>query len=187
MDNKKKIQSGSSRKNIDNIIRDYRRKRTLFVIGTAVTNALIAAFLTIYYSIRQRALVGALYLYDKASAMDLIDRMMHMNISRKTYEAGLEAMIEAGYTRNGYMYLIHINYENVINIVIGLILLLLLIYGLVHCYRIGRKDCLGSLKGYVRENGILKEQLNKEHEYNICQYKKMQAVCSSRIIISQAE
>ena len=61
-----------------------------------------------------------------------------------------------------------------INIVIGLILLLLLIYGLVHCYRIGRKDCLGSLKGYVRENGILKEQLNKEHEYNICQYKKMQ-------------
>ncbi len=96
-------------------------------------------------------------MYDKASAMDLIDRMMHMNISRKTYEAGLEAMIEAGYTRNGYMYLIHINYENVINIVIGLILLLLLIYGLVHCYRIGRKDCLGSLKGYVRENGILKE------------------------------
>ena len=51
MDNKKKIQSGSSRKNIDNIIRDYRRKQTLFVIGTAVTNALIAAFLTIYYSI----------------------------------------------------------------------------------------------------------------------------------------
>ena len=80
MDNKKKIQSGSSRKNIDNIIRDYRRKQTLFVIGTAVTNALIAAFLTIYYSIRQRALVGALYLYDNNSATNLIDRMMHMNI-----------------------------------------------------------------------------------------------------------
>lgn len=174
MDNNKSIQSGSQYRNIDKTIRNYRKNQTLFVISMVVTNALIIAFLTIYYSIRQRALVGALYLYDKASDMDLIDRMMHMNISRKTYEAGLEAMIEAGYTRNGYMYLIHINYENVINIVIGLILLLLLIYGLVHCYRIGRKDCLGSLKGYVRENGILKEQLNKEHEYNICQYKKMQ-------------
>ena len=174
MDNNKSIQSGSQYRNIDKTIRNYRKNQTLFVISMVVTNALIIAFLTIYYSIRQRALVGALYLYDKASAMNLIDRMMHMNISRKTYEAGLEAMIEAGYTRNGYMYLIHINYENVINIVIGLILLLLLIYGLVHCYRIGRKDCLGSLKGYVRENGILKEQLNKEHEYNICQYKKMQ-------------
>ena len=174
MDNNKSIQSGSQYRNIDKTIRNYRKNQTLFVISMVVTNALIIAFLTIYYSIRQRALVGALYLYDKASAMNLIDRMMHMNISRKTYEAGLEAMIEAGYTRNGYMYLIHINYENVINIVIGLILLLLLIYGLVHCYRIGRKDCLGSLKGYVRENGILKEQLNKEHEYNISQYKKMQ-------------
>ena len=42
MDNKKKIQSGSSRKNIDNIIRDYRRKQTLFVIGTAVTYCCIS-------------------------------------------------------------------------------------------------------------------------------------------------
>ena len=115
MDNNKSIQSGSQYRNIDKTIRNYRKNQTLFVISMVVTNALIIAFLTIYYSIRQRALVGALYLYDKASAMDLIDRMMHMNISRKTYEAGLEAMIEAGYTRNGYMYLIHINYENVIN------------------------------------------------------------------------
>ena len=83
MDNNKSIQSGSQYRNIDKTIRNYRKNQTLFVISMVVTNALIIAFLTIYYSIRQRALVGALYLYDKASAMDLIDRMMHMNISRK--------------------------------------------------------------------------------------------------------
>ena len=174
MDNKKKIQSGSSRKNIDNIIRDYRRKQTLFVIGTAVTNALIAAFLTIYYSIRQRALVGALYLYDNNSATNLIDRMMHMNISKNTYYAGEEAMVQAGYTRNGYAYLSHINGETMMYNIIGMIIAVLLVYGLIHCYRIGKKDCLGSLKAYARENEALKEQLKKEHEYNICQYKKMQ-------------
>ena len=174
MDNKKKIQSGSSRKNIDNIIRDYRRKQTLFVIGTAVTNALIAAFLTIYYSIRQRALVGALYLYDNYSATNLIDRMMHMNISKNTYYAGEEAMAQAGYTRNGYAYLSHINGETMMYTIIGMIIAVLLVYGLIHCYRIGKKDCLGSLKAYARENEALKEQLKKEHEYNICQYKKMQ-------------
>lgn len=174
MDNKKKIQSGSSRKNIDNIIRDYRRKQTLFVIGTAVTNALIAAFLTIYYSIRQRALVGALYLYDNNSATNLIDRMMHMNISKNTYYAGEEAMVQAGYTRNGYAYLSHINGETMMYTIIGMIIAVLLVYGLIHCYRIGKKDCLGSLKAYARENEVLKEQLEKEHEYNICQYKKMQ-------------
>ena len=174
MDNKKKIQSGSSRKNIDNIIRDYRRKQTLFVIGTAVTNALIAAFLTIYYSIRQRALVGALYLYDNNSATNLIDRMMHMNISKNTYYAGEEAMVQAGYTRNGYAYLSHINGETMMYTIIGMVIAVLLVYGLIHCYRIGKKDCLGSLKAYARENEALKEQLEKEHEYNICQYKKMQ-------------
>lgn len=174
MDNKKKIQSGSSRKNIDSIIRDYRRKQTLFVIGTAVTNALIAAFLTIYYSIRQRALVGALYLYDNNSATNLIDRMMHMNISKNTYYAGEEAMVQAGYTRNGYAYLSHINGETMMYTIIGMIIAVLLVYGLIHCYRIGKKDCLGSLKAYARENEVLKEQLEKEHEYNICQYKKMQ-------------
>ena len=174
MDNKKKIQSGSSRKNIDNIIRDYRRKQTLFVIGTAVTNALIAAFLTIYYSIRQRALVGALYLYDNNSATNLIDRMMHMNISKNTYYAGEEAMVQAGYTRNGYAYLSHINGETMMYTIIGMIIAVLLVYGLIHCYRIGKKDCLGSLKAYARENEALKEQLKKEHEYNVCQYKKMQ-------------
>ncbi len=174
MDNKKKIQSGSSRKNMDNIIRDYRRKQTLFVIGTAVTNALIAAFLTIYYSIRQRALVGALYLYDNNSATNLIDRMMHMNISKNTYYAGEEAMVQAGYTRNGYAYLSHINGETMMYTIIGMIIAVLLVYGLIHCYRIGKKDCLGSLKAYARENEVLKEQLEKEHEYNICQYKKMQ-------------
>lgn len=174
MDNKKKIQSGSSRKNIDNIIRDYSRKQTLFVIGTAVTNALIAAFLTIYYSIRQRALVGALYLYDNNSATNLIDRMMHMNISKNTYYAGEEAMVQAGYTRNGYAYLSHINGETMMYTIIGMVIAVLLVYGLIHCYRIGKKDCLGSLKAYARENEALKEQLEKEHEYNICQYKKMQ-------------
>lgn len=174
MDNNKKIQSGSSRKSIDNIIRNYRRNQTLFVIGTTVINALIVAFLTIYYSIRQRALVGALYLYDNNSAKNLIDRMMHMNISRSTYDAGTEAMVQAGYTRRGYAYLSHINGEIVMYTVIGLIIAALLVYGLIHCYRIGKKDCLGSLKAYARENEVLNEQFKKEHEYNICQYKKMQ-------------
>ena len=68
MDNNKSIQSGSQYRNIDKTIRNYRKNQTLFVISMVVTNALIIAFLTIYYSIRQRALVGALYLYDNNSA-----------------------------------------------------------------------------------------------------------------------
>ena len=93
MENSKQIQSGTSRQNIDKQIRNYRRNQTLFVIVSVVINALIIAFLTIYYSIRQRALVGALYLYDKDSAVNMIDRMMHMNISMNTYNSGTTAMV----------------------------------------------------------------------------------------------
>ena len=146
MDNNKSIQSGSQYRNIDKTIRNYRKNQTLFVISMVVTNALIIAFLTIYYSIRQRALVGALYLYDNNSATNLIDRMMHMNISKNTYYAGEEAMVQAGYTRNGYAYLSHINGETMMYTIIGMIIAVLLVYGLIHCYRIGKKDCLGSLK-----------------------------------------
>ena len=97
-----------------------------------------------------------------------------MNISKNTYYAGEEAMVQAGYTRNGYAYLSHINGETMMYTIIGMVIAVLLVYGLIHCYRIGKKDCLGSLKAYARENEALKEQLKKEHEYNICQYKKMQ-------------
>ena len=174
MENSKQIQSGTSRQNIDKQIRNYRRNQTLFVIVSVVINALIIAFLTIYYSIRQRALVGALYLYDKDSAVNMIDRMMHMNISMNTYNSGTTAMVEAGYTKNGYAYLSRINGENVMYIVISLIMAGLFICGIIHCYRIGKDDCLGSLKTYAKENEMLKGKFVKEHEYNICQYKKMQ-------------
>ena len=82
--------------------------------------------------------------------------MMHMNISKNTYYAGEEAMVQAGYTRNGYAYLSHINGETMMYTIIGMIIAVLLVYGLIHCYRIGKKDCLGSLKAYARENEALK-------------------------------
>ena len=174
MNSDKNIQQVSSRKNIDKTIKQYRRNQTLFVIGLVVMNALIVAFLTIYYSIRQRALVGALYLYDKNSAGVIIDRMMHMSINSTTYNAGYDAMVESGYTGRGYAYLASIMGETTMYAVIGIIIIALLVYGLIHCYRIGKNDCLGSLKSYARENEILKDKLAKEHEYNIRQYRKMQ-------------
>ena len=53
MDNNKSIQSGSQYRNIDKTIKKKKKNQTLFVISMVVTNALIIAFLTIYYSIIQ--------------------------------------------------------------------------------------------------------------------------------------
>lgn len=57
---------------------------------------------------------------------------------------------------------------------IALILAVILIYGLISCYKIGKKDYMGQIKLIAGKNVSLKEELNKEQEYNKIQYKKMQ-------------
>ena len=83
-------------------------------------------------------------------------------------------MLEAGYSAKGYTYLLRINGELVSYIVIALILAVILIYGLISCYKIGKKDYMGQIKLIAGKNVSLKEELNKEQEYNKIQYKKMQ-------------
>ena len=130
--------------------------------------------LIVYYNIKQRALVGALYLSDENSAVQLVNNLMYLNINKYTLQAGSNAMLAAGYSAKGYTYLLRINGELVSYIVIALILAVILIYGLISCYKIGKKDYMGQIKLIAGKNVSLKEELNKEQEYNKIQYKKMQ-------------
>lgn len=137
-------------------------------------SVIIIVSLIVYYNIKQRALVGALYLSDENSALQLVNNLMYLNINKYTLQAGSDAMLEAGYSAKGYTYLLRINGELVSYIVIALILAVILIYGLISCYKIGKKDYMGQIKLIAGKNVSLKEELNKEHEYNKIQYKKMQ-------------
>lgn len=155
-------------------VRNYRIKQTFFVLGVMAVSVIIIVSLIVYYNIKQRALVGALYLSDENSAVQLVNNLMYLNINKYTLQAGSDAMLEAGYSAKGYTYLLRINGELVSYIVIALILAVILIYGLISCYKIGKKDYMGQIKLIAGKNVSLKEELNKEHEYNKIQYKKMQ-------------
>lgn len=155
-------------------VRNYRIKQTFFVLGVMAVSVIIIVSLIVYYNIKQRALVGALYLSDENSAVQLVNNLMYLNINKYTLQAGSDAMLEAGYSAKGYTYLLRINGELVSYIVIALILAVILIYGLINCYKIGKKDYMGQIKVIAGKNVALKEELNKEHEYNKIQYKKMQ-------------
>lgn len=155
-------------------VRNYRIKQTFFVLGVMAVSVIIIVSLIVYYNIKQRALVGALYLSDENSALQLVNNLMYLNINKYTLQAGSNAMIAAGYSAKGYTYLLRINGELVSYIVIALILAVILIYGLINCYKIGKKDYMGQIKVIAGKNVALKEELNKEHEYNKIQYKKMQ-------------
>lgn len=155
-------------------VRNYRIKQTFFVLGVMAVSVIIIVSLIVYYNIKQRALVGALYLSDENSAVQLVNNLMYLNINKYTLQAGSNAMLAAGYSAKGYTYLLRINGELVSYIVISLILAVILIYGLISCYKIGKKDYMGQIKVIAGKNVSLKEELNKEHEYNKIQYKKMQ-------------
>ena len=155
-------------------VRNYRIKQTFFVLGVMAVSVIIIVSLIVYYNIKQRALVGALYLSDENSAVQLVNNLMYLNINKYTLQAGSDAMLEAGYSAKGYKYLLRINGELVSYIVIALILAVILIYGLISCYKIGKKDYMGQIKVIAGKNVSLKEELNKEQEYNKIQYKKMQ-------------
>ena len=62
--------------------------------------------LIVYNNIKQRALVGALYLSDENSAVQLVNNLMYLNINKYTLQAGSDAMLEAGYSAKGYTYLL---------------------------------------------------------------------------------
>ena len=46
-------------------VRNYRIKQTFFVLGVMAVSVIIIVSLIVYYNIKQRALVGALYLSDE--------------------------------------------------------------------------------------------------------------------------
>lgn len=158
---------------VEENIRKYRRKQRTFVAFMSVINILIIAFLIMYNNAKQRALIGLVYLYDNNAATNLIDKMMHLNINSITYKSGMKAMIESGYTAKGYWYLSRINKDFLINIVALVIPVLIMIYGFIMCYRIGKRDFLGTSKEVFNDNEKLRLKLLKESEYNKQQYKKM--------------
>lgn len=56
-------------------VRNYRIKQTFFVLGVMAVSVIIIVSLIVYYNIKQRALVGALYLSDENSAVQLVNNL----------------------------------------------------------------------------------------------------------------
>lgn len=70
-------------------VRNYRIKQTFFVLGVMAVSVIIIVSLIVYYNIKQRALVGALYLSDENSAVQLVNNLMYLNINKYTYRQAL--------------------------------------------------------------------------------------------------
>lgn len=157
---------------------DFRKKQTLFIAVSFIVNAAVVMLLCLYYNFKQRALTGALYLYDKTSAENYLDVLSKMKITQAVgrYVNEGNAVIEKiGYGSKGYSYIFLLSGEIWIYIIALLILSVIFICGMVSIRSMTAHSVIADALAVKERNVILENRLKQENEYNKKQQRKMQS------------
>ena len=156
---------------------DFRKKQTLFIAVSFIVNAAVVMLLCLYYNFKQRALTGALYLYDKTSAENYLDVLSKMKITQavgRYVNEGNAAIEKIGYGSKGYSYIFLLSGEIWIYIIAFLILSVIFICGMVSIRSMTAHSVIADALAVKERNVILENRLKQENEYNKKQQRKMQ-------------
>ena len=156
---------------------DCRKKQTLFIAVSFIVNAAVVMLLCLYYNFKQRALTGALYLYDKTSAENYLDVLSKMKITQavgRYVNEGNAAIEKIGYGSKGYSYIFLLSGEIWIYIIALLILSVIFICGMVSIRSMTAHSVIADDLAVKERNVILENRLKQENEYNKKQQRKMQ-------------
>lgn len=156
---------------------DFRKKQTLFIAVSFIVNAAVVMLLCLYYNFKQRALTGALYLYDKTSAENYLDVLSKMKITQAVgrYVNEGNAVIEKiGYGSKGYSYIFLLSGEIWIYIIALLTLSVVFICCMVSIRSMTAHSVIADALAVKERNVILENRLKQENEYNKKQQRKMQ-------------
>lgn len=156
---------------------DFRKKQTLFIAVSFIVNAAVVMLLCLYYNFKQRALTGALYLYDKTSAENYLDVLSKMKITQavgRYVNEGNAAIEKIGYGSKGYSYIFLLSGEICIYIIALLILSVIFICCMVSIRSMTAHSVIADALAVKERNVILENRLKQENEYNKKQQRKMQ-------------
>lgn len=156
---------------------DFRKKQTLFIAASFIVNAAVVMLLCLYYNFKQRALTGALYLYDKTSAENYLDVLSKMKITQavgRYVNEGNAAIEKIGYGSKGYSYIFLLSGEIWIYIIALLILSVIFICGMVSIRSMTAHSVIADALAVKERNVILENRLKQENEYNKKKQRKMQ-------------
>lgn len=156
---------------------DFRKKQTLFIAASFIVNAAVVMLLCLYYNFKQRALTGALYLYDKTSAENYFDVLSKMKITQavgRYVNEGNAAIEKIGYGSKGYSYIFLLSGEICIYIIALLTLSVIFICGMVSIRSMTAHSVIADALAVKERNVILENRLKQENEYNKKQQRKMQ-------------
>ena len=156
---------------------DFRKKQTLFIAASFIVNAAVVMLLCLYYNFKQRALTGALYLYDKTAAENYLDVLSKMKITQavgRYVNEGNAAIEKIGYGSKGYSYIFLLSGEIWIYIIALLILSVIFICCMVSIRSMTAHSVIAGALAVKERNVILENRLKQENEYNKKQQRKMQ-------------
>ena len=156
---------------------NFRKKQTLFIAASFIVNAAVVMLLCLYYNFKQRALTGALYLYDKTAAENYLDVLSKMKITQavgRYVNEGNAAIEKIGYGSKGYSYIFLLSGEIWIYIIALLILSVIFICGMVSIRSMTAHSVIADALAVKERNVILENRLKQENEYNKKQQRKMQ-------------
>lgn len=156
---------------------NFRKKQTLFIAVSFIVNAAVIMLLCLYYNFKQRALTGALYLYDKTAAENYLDVLSKMKIKQavgRYVNEGNAAIEKIGYGSKGYSYIFLLSGEICIYIIGLLILSVIFICGMVSIRSMTAHSVIADALAVKERNVILENRLKQENEYNKKQQRKMQ-------------
>lgn len=156
---------------------NFRKKQTLFIAVSFIVNAAVVMLLCLYYNFKQRALTGALYLYDKTSAENYLDVLSKMKITQavgRYVNEGNAAIEKIGYGSKGYSYIFLLSGEICIYIIALLILSVVFICCMVSIRSMTAHSVIADALSVKERNVILENRLKQENEYNKKQQRKMQ-------------
>lgn len=156
---------------------DFRKKQTLFIAVSFIVNAAVIMLLCLYYNFKQRALTGALYLYDKTAAENYLDVLSKMKITQavgRYVNEGNAAIEKIGYGSKGYSYIFLLSGEICIYIIALLTLSVVFICCMVSIRSMTAHSVIADALAVKERNVILENRLKQENEYNKKQQRKMQ-------------
>lgn len=156
---------------------NFRKKQTLFIAVSFIVNAAVIMLLCLYYNFKQRALTGALYLYDKTAAENYLDVLSKMKITQavgRYVNEGNAAIEKIGYGSKGYSYIFLLSGEICIYIIALLTLSVIFICGMVSIRSMTAHSVIADALAVKERNVILENRLKQENEYNKKQQRKMQ-------------
>ncbi|HBS89648.1 MAG TPA: hypothetical protein DEA56_02605 [Eubacterium sp.] len=144
---------------------NFRKKQTLFIAASFIVNAAVVMLLCLYYNFKQRALTGALYLYDKTAAENYLDVLSKMKITQavgRYVNEGNAAIEKIGYGSKGYSYIFLLSGEICIYIIALLTLSVIFICGMVSIRSMTAHSVIADALAVKERNVILENRLKMQ-------------------------